>query len=210
DGATALSPSKQLENDASGAKWSEGVVVVEFTAEETGELEPGEVMLVITSTAPALVKRFRVVVEEVTAPVRSSLFVRDIVVDELRADRLLLAAKTVLSGAKFSDDYLWDRICTAEAEIAHDLRVPLVPTQFFPHPPTAEQISALGGKPWSIDPAYDYDPEFFRGEKWGFLVMRQKPLIEVQRVRFVYPAPTVGFYEIPGDWLRMDRKYGHI
>lgn len=210
DGATALSPSKTLSKDAAGANWPAGVLSVAFSSEDTGALEPGEAMLVVTSSSPALVKRFRVVAESAAAAVRSSLFVRDMIIDELRADRLMMTANTVLSGAKFTDDYLWEKLRAAESEIGHDLRVPLTPTQFFPYPPTQTEIDALDGKPWAVDPAYDYDPEFFQGEKWGFLVMRQKPLIEVQRVRFVYPAPTTGFYEVPGDWLRMDRKYGHI
>ena len=110
-----------------------------------------------------------------------------------------------------SDDYIWQKVLAAEAEIGRTLRVPLVPTQFFPVQPTDEQIAALpDGMPWGVDPGYDYDPGFFRSERWGFIVARQKPIQSVQEVRFVYPDQIQGLFKLPLDWVRMDAKYGHI
>lgn len=128
----------------------------------------------------------------------------------LRRDQLLAAAQAVLSNVNFSDDYLWSKLLAAEAEVAHTLRVPLVPTQFFPNDPTQAEIDALNGKPWAIDPAYDYSHDFFQGDKWGYIVTRQKPINSVSRIRFVYPSPAQGVFDIPADWIRMDKKYGHI
>jgi hypothetical protein len=131
-------------------------------------------------------------------------------VARLRNDQLMLAARNVLPQVTLSEDYIWEKLQAAESEIAHTLRVPLAPTQFFANPPTQAEIDALAGKPYGVDPAYDYGPEFFEGEKWGFIVTRQKPINSVSRIRFVYPAPTQGVFDVPLDWLRMDRKYGHI
>lgn len=211
DGVTTISAEKTL-TSASPANWPEGVVAVSFTNVETGALALGECMLVITSTLPTFVKRFRVLVESaaVTAPVRSALFVRDLVIEEIRADNLVMAAQNALGGASVSDDYLWEKIRAAEAEIGRTLRVPLVQTKFFSAPPSQEEIDALNGMPWVVESAYDYGQDFFRGDKWGFILTRNKPVASVERVRFVYPAPTSNIFDVPTDWIRVERKYGQI
>lgn len=130
----------------------------------------------------------------------------------MRADRLVLLGQQLGlgGGAGFSDDYLWEKLQAAEAQVAHDLRVFLAPTRLFPEPPTEAQIAALAGQRWAVDPAYDYEPDFFRDERWGYIVTRQKPIIAIERIRFVYPTPNIGLFEVPQDWIRLDRRYGHI
>lgn len=108
------------------------------------------------------------------------------------------------------DDDLWEKLLAAEAWIATTLRVPLVPTHFFPLDPTQAQIDALAGKPWAVDHAYDYDPGDYMGNHWGMLLLRQKPVIVVQGVRFAYPSTFHTVMEIPQDWLRVDRKAGSL
>lgn len=211
DGQTLLAPDRNCDHTATGADWPNGVVVAAFTDVETGALTvgPPDIMLVIAG--PGFIKRFRVHVEDLADIPRSQLFVRDLIVEELRTDNLILMAQNFFPGFTMSDDFIWNSVQAAESQIARDLRVPLVPTQFFANPPTSDQIAAVPpGMPYAVDPAYDYDPDFFTGEKWGFLVLRKKPLISVSLIRFVYPAPTIGFYDIPADWLRIDRQYAHI
>lgn len=207
DGAEALSDEKTLQ---SAADWANGSVVADFTAEETGALAAGDVMLVVTSSSPAAVKRFRVGVELMTGLVRSSLFVRDFIIEELRGDRLMAAAAGGMAGPVPSDDYVWEKIRSAESDIAHTLRVPLVATQFYPEKPSADEIAALAGKPWDIDPGYDLGPENNAGDRWGMIATRNKPLLDIQRYRFAYPAVKGMQYDVPLDWLRPDKKYGHI
>jgi hypothetical protein len=211
DGQTVLAPLRTCDHTATGANWAAGVVVAAFTALETSALTAGppDVMLVLACSL--FVKRFRVHVEDAATVPRSLLFIRDIIVDELRQNQLILMAQNFFPGITLTDDFIWQNVQAAESEIARRLRVPLVPTQFFANPPTSDQIAAVPpGMPYAVDPAYDYDPDFFTGEKWGFLVLRKKPIVSVSLIRFVYPAPTIGFYDIPGDWLRLDRKYAHI
>lgn len=210
DGRTLVSSLAAPQPDAAGAAWTDGVVAVDVTDTVSAALAPGDLVLTLTSAAFGA-SRFRVSVEAADAPTASLLFVRDLVVAEIRADRLIAAASLLGRSTPMSDDYIWQKVLAAEAEIGRTLRVPLAPTQFFSVPPTDEQIAALpSGMPWAVDPGYDYDPGFFRSERWGFIVTRQKPIQSVQEVKFVYPDQIQGLFKLPLDWLRMDAKYGHI
>lgn len=207
DGRTALAAAVTV---ASAAGWALGVVALAFTSAQTN-IPTGEAMLVVSGTVPGFVKRFRVVVENVGDFQRSSLFIRDIAVDRLRQDSLMMAARGALPSVVVTDDYIWSKILAAESEIAHELRVPLAPTTFFPEQPTESEITALAGADWGIDPGYDYSPEAFGyNDKWGMLKMRNKPLISVSRVRFAYPGGSGSHYDLPLDWLRMDKKHGTV
>lgn len=208
DGREELVGQKVLSSSETGANWPAGVVAVVMTEAETFFIPPGEAMLVLSGGFG--IKRFRLVVETLFAPTRTSLFIKDIVIEELRNDRLVAAAAGVLQDVQVSDSYLWDKIRAAESEIAHILRVPLVPTRFFPHPPTQAELDALGGMAWEVESAPDYQPDMFERDKWGYIVTRQKPIISVEGMRFVYPTENNGFYDIPLQWLSIDKKYGHI
>lgn len=209
DGMTALADAVELVVPAEG--YPDGGVVVEFADTVTADVAPGEAMLVVSSSMPVLVKRFRVVIQTEGTFERSGLFIKDIAVDRLRADSLMMAAAGAFPGVSVSDDYLWGKLRAAESEMAHELRVPLVPTKFYFEQPSPEAIAALGAMPWAIDPGYDYTPgDFAFNDKWGFVKLRNKPLHSVQKVRFAYPGGKTAQYDLPLDWLRMDGKYGHI
>lgn len=208
NGATRLIDARDIFNDTQGSNWPAGVVVVELDSDDTSKLSVGSVMVILTGDFG--VKRFRANVETLTDPTRTSLFIKDIVVQELREDRLMAAAAGAFQNIEVSDDYLWQKIRAAESEISHTLRVPLVPTRFFPNKPTQEQIDALDGMAWAVDAAYDYDPDMFHFDKWGYFVTRQKPIISVERMWFSYPSRTDGWFTVPNDWIRTDARYGHI
>ena len=197
-----------LAGDAPGANWPAGVVVVPLTSEQTQSLKPGNAILVIQGDFG--IKRFKLTVETLFAPTRTSLFIKDIVVDDIRNDRLVSAAAGALQDVKVSDDYIWDKVRAAESELAHQLRVPFVPTRFFPKQPTQAQIDALNGQAWEVESAPDYEAQMFSGDRWGYILTRQKPLIAVYQMRFVYPTENNGYFDIPIQWLSMDKKYGHI
>lgn len=208
DGKTELITTQTLDGAAPGANWPAGVVAVSFTDTQTATLKPGDIMLVLQGSFG--IKRFRLSVETLFQPTRTSLFIRDIVVDEIRNDRLMAAAAGVLQDVQVSDDYLWDKVRAAESEMAHTLRIPLVPTRIFPKPPTQEQIDALDGMAWEVESSPDYMPDMFERDKWGYIVTRQRPIISIESMRFVYPTEQNGFYDIPVQWLSVDSKYGHI
>ena len=208
DGRTELVSEFPLSDVSPGASWASGVVGVELTDTQTNLLQPGDAMLVLTGGFG--IKRYRLVIETLLAPTRTSLFIKDIVVGEMRSEQMIAAAAGVLQDVKLSDDYIWSKIRAAESEIAHRLRVPLVPTRFFPTKPTQEQIDALNGMAWADEVGYDYTPDMFERDKWGFIVTRQRPVISVERLRFAMPSADGSYFDIPKEWMRIDAKYGHI
>lgn len=110
------------------------------------------------------------------------------------------------------DPVIWDALRAAEVDAEHALRVFFNPTVVLPESATQAERDALeaAGARWVEEPGYDLESEFFMGERWGYLVTRQRPLISVERVQFVYPRPASGIFDIPLDWIRLDKKYGHI
>lgn len=128
-----------------------------------------------------------------------------------RSDRLAPVQALYFSTATFSDAYLLQQMQAAEQDIAKALKVYLQPTHIFPFVPTQDQINALpSGLDWEDEPGYDYDYQFFQGERWGYIVVRHIPIISVTSIKLAYPNPTSTVWQIPNDWLRLDRKYGHI
>jgi len=117
-----------------------------------------------------------------------------------------------LVGTELPDnEFLLHEIQAAEADISQRLRTYFEPTKVFPFPPAQSDLDALPvGMPYDQEPGYDYDTTFFQGERWGFIATRHKPIISVDFIRFSYPAPTLVFYTIPNDWMRIDFKYGQI
>lgn len=208
DGKQELIGATVVESDAAGADWSVGVVVVDFTDTATTVLTPGEAMLVLSGEIG--IRRFSLTVETLFEPTRTSLFIKDIVVDEIRRDRLMAAASGVLQDVVVSDDYIWNKVRSAESEISHSLRVPLVPTRYFPNPPTQDEIDALDGMAWEIEIGNDYTPDMFAGDKWGFIATRQKPIISIDRLQFSYPSQGGSYFDIPIPWVNFDAKYGQV
>jgi hypothetical protein len=143
--------------------------------------------------------------------VGSALFKNRLVaLAKIRRDRLSLLANSIMPDLKLSDDYIWEKLLAAESTVAHALRVYLQPTRLFAAPPTPEQIAALGGTPWAIDPPYDYNPSDWYGDKWGLISTRQKPIQSIAGMKFVYPSPAQTIVDVPADWIRMDAKYGQV
>lgn len=216
DGLTPLTKARAVDSAEGGAAWPTGLIGVEFQSQELAALAPPAAMAVLSSNQ--FVQRFKLDVLSPTALVKSDLFIKDYAIKDLRKERLMLLAQTFFPNVSFSDDFLWEKILVAESETQRDLRVPLVLTQFFGVPPTPDQLAAgiYRGVPIppgikiGEDPAQTYDPDFFQGEKWGFLTLRFKPVLKVQLLQFTYPAPTTGFFDFPLDWIRLDQKYGQL
>jgi hypothetical protein len=204
DGGTVYIPPK-----AATLGTEPGAVSVDLTEAETLGIAAGDALLVVAWSRG--VKRFAVTSTSLGQIERSALFIKDVAVDQLRADRLMLLANSIMPDLQVSDDYLWDKLRAAEAHVAHALRVPLAPTRFFPRTPTPEQIAALpAGMLWDVDPAYDYDPANYTGDKWGMILTRQKPIQSIVGMKFVYPSPQQTIIDVPMDWIRHDPRYGQV
>jgi hypothetical protein len=186
-----------------------GSVTVTIAGAVTAALAVGEHLLRVSGAFGS--RLFEVQVEDADTIVRSDLFIRDVVIAKLRRDRLALAAAGAMPDVALSDDFLWDKLLAAEAEVRHTLRVPLRAARFFPRQPTPEQLEPLPvGTPWDLDPAYDYNPDNFSGDKWGYIVTRQKPVQSIVGMKFVYPSPQQTIVDVPADWIRADLRYGHV
>jgi hypothetical protein len=205
DGRTTVVPDFTPTTNAS---WANGIIPISMDSTMTGLIDPGDAMLVLRGSFG--IRRFALIVETLLSPTRTSLFIRDIAIGQMRADSLMAAAAGALGNIKVSDDYIWEKVRAAESQISHTLRVPLVPTRFFPNQPTQEEIDALDGLAWEVEVGSDYDPTMFERDKWGFIITRQRPIISIERMRFVYPTQSFGYYDIPREWLTFDAKYGHI
>ncbi|WP_293371598.1 hypothetical protein [Nevskia sp.] len=111
-----------------------------------------------------------------------------------------------------SDSEVFLKLRAAEAEVSRRLRLPLEPTLVLNEDDTTEaEIAALPpGTAFRLEPGYDYAPNFFQQNSWGYLVTRQRPIIELQSYRFVYADSRGSSYEVPREWFRIDKKYGHV
>lgn len=133
-------------------------------------------------------------------------------VDAFRQNHIAMAKATVLPDINYSDDYLAERLRIAEAEAERRLRVFFSETTVFAYQPTETEIAELenAGKRWHEEPSYDYEPQMWTAEDWGYLVLRQRPVQKVEMCQFAYPSPVNGFFKVPDDWIRLDKKAGHI
>lgn len=133
-------------------------------------------------------------------------------VADIKSNRLVIAGETYFPGAALDDDYVYEKLLSAEADAIRKLRVFLEPTVVIPDDAEQSEIDALvaASTKYAQEPAYDYEPEFFRGERWGYIVAQHNPIISVQSIQFSYPSPSNTIYTIPNEWIRLDKRSGHI
>lgn len=132
------------------------------------------------------------------------------IVAELRATRLLVAGNAYFKAAALTDDYLYGKLLSAEADAARRLRVLFEPTTIFAGEPSSDEITAVGTSPWLEEAAYDYEPDLWSPEDWGYLVLRNPLVSSIASIEFVYPSTVAGIFRIPDNWIRLDKKVGHI
>ena len=143
-----------------------------------------------------------------------TIFTQSVVVPQFLANRLTNAIARLAPGTTFDPQYLWWKILAAEKKLSDDLRVWFQPRQVLPDasdPSIAAGI--LAANPAAIieyEPGYDYDPSFFGGDRWGLMELRHRPSLAVQSIYFQYPTPGQGLWYIPPDWVRLDKKFGHL
>jgi hypothetical protein len=124
----------------------------------------------------------------------------------------VMGANSVIDTSKIADDDVLDLLNAAEAELSRRLRVYLQKTKILPNDSPQSEFDALDASatPYAVESSYDYDPEFFKGDRWGFITTRERPIHSVESIEFAYPAPTNQVWSVPADWIRMDKKYGQI
>ncbi len=58
-----------------------------------------------------------------------------------------------------------------------------------------------------IEDPYDYDVKDY--VQWGFIILRRKPVISVERIRLIYPTGQV-ILTYPNEWIKLYAKFGQI
>ena len=142
-----------------------------------------------------------------------SIFTPSVDLPTLQTDRLLTVASRFFPDANLSDPYLWLKLTAAETEMERQLRTLFSPREILPSGPTFDAESAAlvaTGATVVEEPGYDYEPALFLGNTWGDIELRHRPVIAVHSIIFAYPSTGDNFYQVPNDWIRLDKKYGRI
>jgi hypothetical protein len=114
--------------------------------------------------------------------------------------------------AAASTEAIESALLAAEADASRRLRIHFAPTTIISDDASEderEELEAIGER-YATESAYDYEPALRTPDDWGYLVLRQKPVIRIERIEFAYPAPTAGIFRMPDNWIRLDRKAGHL
>lgn len=131
-------------------------------------------------------------------------------VEEMLNDRLPSIAQYI-GGGMPTPQAIWRKLQAAEAEVSRKLAVPLSPIEVFSvEQPTSDEIAALDGAPYIVDPGYEMEGGWLGSFQWATIKLLRRPLIEVKSVKFVYPTITMPIYDVPLDWVYPDRKSGII
>ena len=103
-------------------------------------------------------------------------------------------------GAPMPDEDLEAFIAGAELEVERKLGVKLHPTKIRCLPEPGDDVDLE-------EPLYDYDIRAYR--HWGFLQLRQYPILSVERVRLVLPNHQE-VVDFPMEWVKVYPKVGQI
>lgn len=144
-------------------------------------------------------------------PMTSALFSRFSAVNQFKNESLAFLDKS-FPVDNLTDDYIWDCLLSAEADASRQLRVFFEPTVVIPEDAPANEVNALvaAGTKFVQEASYDYEPNAWSGDGWGYMLLRKTPVISLESVIFSYPKPSSQILNVNNDWVRLDHKYGHV
>lgn len=207
--ADGLVPLTAAVTAVESADWASGIAAFAFPAAPA--ITDFSALLVVTVTPDEGAAAEWRIPYSVDLPSRRSILFPDQAAI-LAALRAQLVATGLVSPDAVTDADLWRRVQAAEADIQRRLRVYLRPTVIVPDDAPHTEVQALidAGTPYATEAAYDYSPNEYMGDAWGFMQLRQKPLVSVQSVQFAYPTPGNLVYDVPMEWIRLDRRYAQL
>ena len=213
DGAESCSPPLLALPTDEGAAWHLGAVAFALLDTDTIDLAAPVSLLQVTVAdgAGTRVWRIRFNVTRPGDEAGTALFPdRAQAIESVR--QMLRLGGTFESLCALTADQIWAALTAAEAEAERALRVSFSPVEILPESATQAERDAFDAAetPWIEEPGYDLEDEFFLGDRWGYLVTRRTPILAVHRLRIVYPTPASGVFDLPLDWIRLDKKYGHV
>jgi hypothetical protein len=144
-------------------------------------------------------------------PINSALFSRFSSVKQFKNESLAFLDKS-FPVDNLTDDYIWDSLLSAEADASRQLRTFFEPTVVIPDDAPADEVARLAasGTKFVQEAAYDYEPNAWNGDGWGYMILRKTPVVSIESVIFAYPKSTSQILNVNPDWIRLDHKYGHV
>lgn len=143
---------------------------------------------------------------------KSLLFLRSDILGRIKSQQLsIMNNNGLIKLNNYSDDYIWQCINMAEASLERSLGVYLTPMLIVPDSATQDDITSLNNARvrYKIDPGHDYDSNKFI-TNWNFINLRNRPIINIEKVDIQFPYPGVGTYQVPDTWVKVDKRGGTI
>ena len=126
---------------------------------------------------------------------------RVVTADEVRNTWCFGLPLTKSDGSAMPDTDIEAFIDVATVEVERRLGIFLRPTKIKCNPTEEDTDYDLA------EPPYDYDLERYRA--WGFVQLRQYPIVSVERVRLVLPNNKT-VVDFKHDWIKVNPKSGHV
>ncbi|MFX1716749.1 hypothetical protein [Paraburkholderia sp. A1RO-5L] len=126
--------------------------------------------------------------------------------------QMALGAGNFINMAALTPATVWDKMVAAETECERLLKTWFDAVQVIPDTALQSEIDALeaAGTRYMTIAGFDYEPEMFRGDRWGIMRLPYRPVQSVQSVTIAFPAPFLMNYVVPTEWIRIDRKNGDL
>jgi len=125
----------------------------------------------------------------------------------LAGSRLFGLIASVQPAGGFDEDYMTEKVRQAEDSLERDLQLFLKTTRIISEP----DGTVVKGVDYDVEePGYDYDADFFTGEKWGWVKLRHHPVQSVQSMVFAYPNADSRVFTVPTTWIRLDKNFGIV
>lgn len=111
--------------------------------------------------------------------------------------------------APLGNEVIEQKIRAAEDFYEEDLQTFFNPTKVRSE---AQDRGLVLGTDYDVtEPAYDYEPEFFEADNWGYQQVNYRPVRSFDAMFIAFPGfGATGKFNIPMDWLRKDYKFGRI
>lgn len=105
---------------------------------------------------------------------------------------------------------LLEQLQAAEGEARRKLGIFLRPTEVFPVVAPAEEVTALAGMPYVVEPAYDMPPDWFQVGQFGMLKLNHPLVSKVTALELRHPSYQAEAYKIPIEWVQLVGRAGLI
>lgn len=125
--------------------------------------------------------------------------------------------KSGLEPQALSDQCIQEKLFAAEDYYERMLGIVLGERRFFSDPakrsphPRIPQLSIPDYDPTRdiAEPSYDYPLALWAGERWAAIKLRHKPVIRIDNIFFTWAA-SVTIWQVPHEWIQVDRRGGTV